>query len=113
MVLRVTVSGMDAQARHRPVTLTRRTSGRNRTEAVTPVRPNTSVAASVWPADLAGLERIHKPRWHITHDPRGGYLARRWIDNGEPHEPVIPRFEVWNASAAGLHAARTAIGDLT
>ncbi|MGO8961565.1 MAG: hypothetical protein ACLQFR_29965 [Streptosporangiaceae bacterium] len=83
--------------------------GRRRAEAAVPPAP--AMTAASFPADLAELEARHGARW-LIEDVMDGYQARRWIDEGAADEPAIAQFRVWHATARGLDAALTALGDL-
>lgn len=93
--------------KRRTVSLNTRTSGRV-TEDVPPPPPPDVVFS--FPAGRSGLEAKHGDRWAIEGE-LGHYEARRFDTDGED-APILSPLTVSHATAQGLDAALTALGDL-
>ena len=87
------------------------TRGRGRTrEEVTPAPPPGSPVVISFPAGRSGLQAKHGDRWLVKGEV-GHYEARR-VTYGADEEPVLWSLVVHHATAQGLDAALTALGDL-
>lgn len=98
-----------AAPRNRKLSLNTRGRGRVR-EEVPPLPPPGSPAAFTFPAGQATLQARHRDRWLVSGEV-GHYEARR-VTYGADEEPVLWSLTVSHATAQGLDAALTALGDL-